>query len=362
MPNSKNALVVAHDYFTQTGGAERVAIEIASAVSADRVVSPIVDLDRTFPELSQFRIQSSSLNKILLFRRDPRFAFPLLRSAWREFGAIDAETVICSSSGWSHYVDVTPTTRKLVYCHNPARWLYQPDDFFQGLPSFSRKAAASAIASLKGPDARAARTADAYLANSTSVAMRVKDSYGITAEVLHPPVSVDVDGERSQVAGTPEDYFLLVSRARSYKGSHVAIEAFERLGPGFHLVIAGGATDESLPSNVTSLGRVTDAELRWLYANARALIGVSREDFGLTPIEANAFGTPVIVLRAGGYVDTTVEGESGLFLESLDVESLVSQVRAFPLEWDPALPRRNAKRFSRTAFSDRLDEILADLR
>jgi glycosyltransferase involved in cell wall biosynthesis len=103
---------------------------------------------------------------------------------------------------------------------------------------------------------------------------------------------------------------------------------------------------------------VTEGQLRWLYRNARALTSVSREDFGLTPVEANAFGTPALVLRSGGFLDSTREGESGAFIPDAEVESIVDAVRRFPLEWPGALPRANAKRFSVDTFGKQLRDVV----
>jgi glycosyltransferase involved in cell wall biosynthesis len=121
--------------------------------------------------------------------------------------------------------------------------------------------------------------------------------------------------------------------------------------PDATLVNVGGAPQGRI-GNVICLGKVPDAELRWLYRHARALISVSKEDFGLTPIEANAFGTPSLVLRAGGFLDSTHEHVSGEFIEEASVAAIIAAVRKFPLLWDRNAIKTHAERFSPDRFRD----------
>jgi glycosyltransferase involved in cell wall biosynthesis len=201
-----------------------------------------------------------------------------------------------------------------------------------------------------------------YLANSRNVAERVRHAYGIEAEVLPPPVAVDATGLQEPVAGVEPGFLLTVSRARGYKGADSLVDAFARM-PEERLVVVGGVSPEGdLPGNVRAVGRVPEEQLRWLYANARALVSVSREDFGLTPVEANAFGCPVLVVRAGGFLDSTAEGESGLFLDDDAVDTIIAGVRAFPREWDRDAVLRNAERFSADVFAKRIRAVIDETR
>ena len=128
------------------------------------------------------------------------------------------------------------------------------------------------------------------------------------------------------------------------------------------LVVVGLTPTDDLPSNVTAVGPVSEAELRWLYANARALVSVSKEDFGLTPLEAGAFGTPALLLRAGGFLDSTQEGVSGLFVDDDDVATIVRAIADFPDDWDADAVRANAARFAPAVFAERLSEAVARVR
>lgn len=356
--SSRPRIVLAHDYLTQRGGAERVALELTNTLDVDYLVTSLYSPDQTFPEFRNIDVRVSFLDRIGAFRRDPRLALPLLAAAWSTRRPIDAEVVVCSSSGWAHGVPVTPGTRKIVYCHNPARWLYQPEDYLVGQPESVRMVAKLLRPMLLNWDQRAAASTDVYIANSTSVAERIRRFYGRNPEVLFPPVSVDILGQSEPVPGVEVPFFLTVGRARGYKGTQILAEAFRRL-PEHRLLVVGTSTLVDRPANVRTLGFVSDAQLRWLYANARALISVSREDFGLTPIEANAFGTPVLLLRAGGFLDSTDEGVSGLFIDESSIESVVAAVSTFPKLWDRNAIRRHATRFSPENFGKRILAIVA---
>jgi glycosyltransferase involved in cell wall biosynthesis len=354
------SVVVAHDYLTQRGGAERVALELAAQLNSTRVVTSVYRADRTFRGFSELRVDEAGSRAVQLLGDDPRRALPFLASAWSRMTPIDADAVVCSSSGWAHAVPVTPGTRKVVYCHNPARWLYQTDDYLHGRGPATRAAMAALGPRLRRWDQRAASTADVYVANSTSVAERIRRVYGRAAEVVHPPVSIDVSGARHPVDELEPGFFLTIARPRGYKGTHALCEAFARM-PDRRLAIVGLSADATLPANVRALGVVDDETVRWLYANARALVSVSREDFGLTPIEANAFGTPSLVLRAGGFLDTTLPGRSGEFIEDESADAVVAAVREFRDDWDHEEVAASATRFSADEFGIRMREIVADV-
>lgn len=354
------SVVVAHDYLTQRGGAERVALELARVTGAGRVVTTVHLPDQTFPGFADHQVVQSRNRMLHLLGSDPRRALPILASVWDRMEPVDADVVICSSSGWAHALPVTPRTRKIVYCHNPARWLYQPEDYAAGLSWPVRTALRTLSPGLKRWDRARAATADLYLANSTSVAARIAHTYGITATVVPPPVSVDAAGDLDPDPTLPERFFLTVGRARGYKGTDRVIAAFAEL-PEHHLVVVGTAPDVALPPNVTAVGRVSEARLRYLYATARALVSVSHEDFGLTPVEANAFGTPSLVLRAGGFLDSTQPGVSGRFIENESLEAIRAAVASFPDDWDAAAVRANAARFAPEVFSRRIAAAIAQV-
>lgn len=352
---------LAHDYCTQRGGAERVVTALTRIYPGAPLFTSLYRARATFAELSDVDVRTSSLQNIPFLSADPRVAVPVLGRVWRNFDLDGLDVVLASSSGWAHrIVEAAPATPVVVYCHNPPRWLYQRDAYFssQGL----RRAAVPLLDSLSRSDGRAACRAAVYLANSTNVAERIRDVYGITAEILHPPVTLDPSGDMEPMAGlVPGEFWLTVARSRGYKNVALLERAFTDFGLGVLCVVgstsAGGSEVES--RMIHRPGVVTEAELRWLYAHARGLISLSREDFGLTPLEANSFGTPVAVIRDGGFLDSTVEGLSGVFVEERTVEAVVEAVRGFP-DFDPVAVQNHAARFSVEAFSARLRRVVSE--
>lgn len=349
---------VAHDYLTQRGGAERVVLEICHAIEARDVITALYEPSRTFREFSQLNVRASFLNRLSILRKDPRKAIGLLAAAWRFRRPVDADVVVCSSSGWAHALRVSANTTKIVYCHNPARWIYQTKDYLKGQSRIVRLALHMLRPFLLAWDRRAARTADLYIANSTSVAERIRQAYGVEPIVLFPPVTVDTLGQCDHVPEAEGSFFLMVGRARGYKGASALIDAFTKL-PEKKLLIVGGEKLNNLPGNIKSLGFVSEENLRWLYKNATALISVSREDFGLTPIEANSFGTPVLLLRAGGFLDSTHEGVSGRFIENDSALEIERAVREFPDKWDKEKILEHAKNFGKEEFGARLRSVIS---
>jgi glycosyltransferase involved in cell wall biosynthesis len=151
-----------------------------------------------------------------------------------------------------------------------------------------------------------------------------------------------------------------VARGRGYKNVDAVLAGVGALGDGQLALVGSPSEGQGDEPHARWLGVVSDAQLRWLYAHARALVSVSYEDFGLTPLEANAFGTPVAVLRAGGFLDSLAEGVSGTWVEEPTAEAVRDALRAFPA-FDADAVRAHAARFDERAFGERLQQKIAEL-
>lgn len=360
-PPASVALV--HDYLTQRGGAERVVLAMTRAFPGVPVHTSLYDAWATFPEFGDVAVVPHNLNRWRLLRRYHRAALPLLAQSFSSMH-LEADVVLCSSSGWSH--GIRTEGRKVVYCHNPARWLYQRDGYLERSRGGVVKAGLSVMQQrLLEWDRRAASTAARYLVNSAAVRDRVRNAYGVEAEVLHPPHGVDSHGAQQAVPHLDPGFLLCVSRLMSYKNVDVVVDAMRNLPSDRLIVVGTGPQEQELraaaPSNVTLLGAVSDPHLRWLYANASGLVAASYEDFGLTPIEAAAFGTPAAVLRWGGFLDTLDEGTTGVFFDDptpLAVAEAVHRLRSE--RWDADAIAAAAEAFSEDRFVTRLREVVAE--
>jgi len=353
------AVVLAHDYLTQRGGGERVALELARHFPDAPLVTSVYDRDATFPEFADRDVRASVLNRVAPFRHDPRRAFGLLALVMNRM-PVPAGVLLASSSGWAH--GLRSHGPKIVYCHNPARWLYQPDDYFGALPPLARRTIGRALAPLRAWDRRAARSAHTYVANSTSVARRIEAAYGVQARVIHPPAGLDPQGPLEPVPGLEPGFFLTVGRRRGYKNTQLVCEAVERT-PGARLVAVGGLPGSRTWSDrLTGVSGVSDAQLRWLYSRCSAVVAMSHEDFGLSPVEGFAFGKPSVVLRAGGYLDSGLEGVATVFVDTEDADALASALATFdPAAFDADAVRAHGEHFSSAEFGRRLHELVAEV-
>ncbi|MDT4937952.1 MAG: hypothetical protein QOG80_1623 [Pseudonocardiales bacterium] len=349
-------MVIVHDYVTQRGGAERVVLDLLRAFPGAPLLTSCWHRAGSFPEFEQFDVRTLWPDRIGLLRRDPRRAFPVLAAAFGRHVVDDADVVICSSSGWSHRVRTAAP--KVVYCHNPARWLYQPDDYLAALPPLARRGFVAATRRMQRTDVDAAHDAVAYAVNSSVVAQRVRDAYGIDPSVVPPARGLSPDGPTEPVPGVDPGYWLTIGRARGYKNTDVVCEAVAAQ-PGERLVVVGGLPAGAWPANIAAPEVTGDAQLRWLYANAVGLVAVAHEDFGLTPVEAQAFGIPVVALRAGGYLDSTIEGVTGVFVDAPEASALIAGMQAARSHpWDADAIRRAGERYSPTEFAARMHTLV----
>ena len=360
-------VAIAHDYLTQRGGAERVVLTLTKAFPSAPVYTTLYEPEATYPELADVEVITSPLNRLAPLRRDHRRALPLLAPASSRL-RVDADVTIVSSSGWAHGFDIRG--RSAVYCYSPARWLYDTDRYL-GRPARTSPLGLALLGmrpALVRWDKQSAARADHYLAISEVVRERIRATYGREAEVVPAPHSMDADAEQLPIpalADWEDGYLLLVSRLLPYKNVDVAIEAARRSGR--RLVVIGRGPEEArlratLPANVRMLSDLTDSQMRWAYARARVLVAPSHEDFGLTPLEAAAFGVPSVALRGGGYLDTIVEGETGLFFDAPlpdRINAVLDVADRHP--WDREALRKRADGFGEARFVERIRAVVAEL-
>jgi glycosyltransferase involved in cell wall biosynthesis len=272
---------------------------------------------------------------------------------------VDDGVVVCSSSGWAHWL--RGHAPRIVYCHTPARWLYEPADYFKNLPSTLRAVCTALISPLRTVDRQRMRAAAVVVANGPVTAERIRRVYGLEAPVIIPPPGIDADGPQERVAGVRDDFCLAVSRPRAYKNVDLLKTVFAARQQE-QLVVVGGAARATVDRSVMELGRVSDAQLRWLYQNALAVVCVGREDLGLVPIEAFQFGTPAVALRSGGYLATCTPGRNAVFVESEDAAALnhaLDRLRDEPM--DRQVVRESSEAFDEKRFHSAVDALVSGL-
>lgn len=359
-------IAIAHDYLTQRGGAERVVAAMSRAFPSAPIHTSVHDPAGTFPSFAQRRVHTTPLQRIGPFRRNPRLALAVLAPAISRH-VIDAPVTLCSTSGWAHGFPVTGI--KVVYAHNTPRWLYQREEYVQHLPRYYAAGLAPLQRPLKRWDRRAATTIDVVLANSEVTRGRIREHWGLDAQVIHPPVGVDAHGPQRAPSiddGAVEPGFLLaVSRLLPYKRLDVLIEAVNKR-PQQRLLVVGDGPDRArleglARSNISFIPTVDDATLRWLYAHAMALVTASHEDFGLTPIEALGFGTPTIAIAEGGFLETVNDGVTGLLFEAPSAAAVGAALdRLASHDFVPEELAAHGAQFSEATFTRRLHSVIRE--
>ena len=287
-------------------------------------------------------VTESFIARLPFGRRKPQAYLPLMPMASRSLGLDGYDLIVSSESGPIKGIRKPKGARHVCYCHTPMRYLWDMHDEYYRTAGVGGKLAMKLFTSyLRKEDLKSAESVDEFVANSAFVAERIKRIYGRDSVVVHPPVDVEFFSAAERTSG---DYYLFVGAPVAYKRLDLAEEACRRMGR--RLVVAGG-------------GAATDEELRGLYAGAKALLFPGLEDFGIVPVEAQAVGCPVIAYGAGGALETVLDGETGVFFDRQDVESLCCAIEECEARsWNPDVCRANARRFSKQVFLNRMKGVL----
>ena len=347
-------MLLAHDYLIQMGGAERLFASLHRAWPRAPIYVSATDYGRLLPDFREADIHNTWLQRLPGAVAHHKALFPLYPWAFRSFGRLDADSAVVSSSGFSKWLRFSPRTRVFCYCHTPPRFFWQTDHYLKNeMQSASLKVLARIFVLWLRPGDRAcALKVHHFIANSINVRNRIRDYYGRDSVVIYPPVEV----HRFRVTPEHEGYFLILSRLVSYKDIDRAVTAFRQNGK--RLVIAGGGPDrgrlEELAggaANIEFRGLVTDAEAVALLEGCYAFVLPGSEDFGITPLEAQAAGKPVLAYGHGGALETVVEGETGLLFSDPSPEGINATIAQFEkVRWSPDVIRKHAEQFAEEKF------------
>lgn len=350
-------IAVAHEWLVRYAGSERVVEEILRALPVERLLTTLVE-PASVPE-SLRRAEPSLLQHLPFATRHHEWLLPAMPLAWALRRPIDdVDAVVSSSHACAKRVRVAGGIPHICYCHTPMRYAWNFAAERERFPRATRPAARAAMRWFRRWDRATAARVDVFVANSTAVARRIMHSYGRSATVIHPPVRTD----RFTPGGERSDAFLYVGRLVGYKRPDLVVEAFAELDERL-LVVGEGDLGDRLRSratpNVTFLGAVDDERLLDLYRRARAVVFPAEEDFGIAMAEAQACGTPVIGLDAGGARDIVEHGVTGWLVPAPTLQHIREAVRtAARVALDPTEVRRRAERFSAERFRHELGALV----
>jgi glycosyltransferase involved in cell wall biosynthesis len=353
-------IAVVHDYFTQLGGAEKVAEELYQMLPNASLFATVAFRKCMPAKLQDVLVETSWMQDLPMIERYYRMYFLLYPFAVSNLNVSGYDLVLSSSSGYAKGIQTGRDAVHVCYCHTPMRWAWSFDSYSRR-ESFGfgqRSLLEILIRALRRWDEGAARQPDHFVANSRVVAERIRLLYGRAAEVIHPPIDVS----RFRPSPEQDDYYLVLSRLISYKRIDLAVRACTLLGRKL-LVLGAGPDRPSLEAiagpTVRFLGRVSDADVEYLIARCRALLFPGEEDFGMAPLEAAAAGRPTIAYRAGGALETIIDDSTGLFFDSQTPEDLGDAIERFERrDWSPEHLRRHSENFNVDVFRQRFREFL----
>lgn len=360
---------LAHNWFMARRGGERTVEEIACLFPEAEISTLFLKRDTLPEDFARRRFQVSPLGRLAPQFCDHRVLLPFYGWATRRLSAPEGTRLLISSdASVVKGMHKPPGCIHVCYCHSPPRYLWDMSEEYLartgGIGAVGRWLFRRTIPRMRAFDRAAADKVDHFIANSRFVAERIRRIYGREAAVVYPPV----DTERFTVTPTPksgEGYYLVISELVAYKRVDLAAAACVRSGR--RLVVVGDGPEASrlrreFAGKVEFRGRVSDEEVAGLLAGCRALIHPQLEDFGITAVEAQAAGRPVVAYRGGGAMETVVEGETGLFFDEQTEDSLnraLEQLEARAEGVSAEACRRQAERFAPEVFREALRKTLA---
>jgi glycosyltransferase involved in cell wall biosynthesis len=359
-------VAIVHDWLTNQGGGERVVEALRKAFPDAPIYTSVFNPRGSGMEkFTEMDVRTSFLQK-WPWAKTKHQLYPVLRTmAFESFDFSQYDVVISSASAEAKGIITKPETLQLAYIHTPTRYYwsdyakYRKETGFGVLSPLVRLVMPRVVERMRLWDFAAAQRPDHLIANSANVAQRITKYYRRPSTVIVPPVSL----ERFAPQVGPKRGFVVSGRLIPYKRFDLAVQACTELG--LPLTVMGEGSELSrlkamAGPTITFTGRPSDEQVARGLAEASALIFAGEEDFGIVPLEAMASGTPVIAYRAGGTLETVVEGKTGLFFNEQTVESLKAALQRFDRKaFDSDVIQRHAAEFGENVFIEKIKKFVA---
>lgn len=365
-----NNVGIVTDWLVTYAGAERVVKEFIDLYPTVELYSVIDFLnDEARKQLNNKQAKTTFIQNLPFSRTNYQKYLPLMPLAIEQLDVTSHDVVLSSSHAVAKGVLTGPDQLHLSYVHSPIRYAWDLQHQYLR-ESFLNKGIKGTLAKIllhkmRIWDYRTANGVDHFIANSKFIARRIKKVYGRDADVIYPPVDV----ERFTLNENKENYYFTASRLVPYKRIDLIVEAFSHMPDKKLLVIGDGSEMNKIKSkaskNIEILGYQPNSVMQEHMKNAKAFVFAAEEDFGITPVEAQACGTPVIAYGKGGALETVrplgQNSATGLFFGKQDVTSIVEAVNKFEIsisELQPADCRSNALKFSAQRFKDEMGRYI----
>ncbi|PXI35838.1 glycosyl transferase family 1 [Klebsiella quasipneumoniae] len=371
MSQKPNVGIVA-DWLVTYAGAERVIKEFLDIFPESELYS-IVDFlqPEARNELHGKHAVTSFIQNLPKSKNNYQKYLPLMPLAIEQLDVSSHDIILSSSHAVAKGILTGPDQLHISYVHSPIRYAWDLQHQYLREAGFNKGIKASIVKYLLHKirlwDYRTANGVDHFIANSQFISRRIKKVYNRESTVIYPPVDV----ERFTLNDKKEDYYFTASRMVPYKRIDLIVEAFSKM-PEKKLIVIGdgseiGKVKSKASKNVEILGYQPNHIMLEHMQNAKAFVFAAEEDFGITPVEAQACGTPVIAFGKGGSLETIrplgVDNPTGLFFSEQTIESIISQVNAFEQNveiFEPENCRLNSLRFSSSRFKNEMDNFIKD--
>ncbi len=358
-------IALVHDWLTSFGGSERVLLAL-SALYPDAPIFTLVASTPMLPAFAGKDIRTSFIQKLPFAQKHFRKYISLMPTAIEQFDLSEYDLVISSSHAVAKGVLTKPSTKHLCYCHTPMRYAWSLYFDYLAKPQFGGKIAKMimpwSMHALRIWDVASAGRVDRFLANSQNVQQRIAKYYRRESTVVYPPIPV----KATKPQGVPrEDFFLIVSRLIPQKRVDLVVEACTKANKNL-VVIGEGSELQTLQTiagpTVQFLGFLPDNEVASYYERCSAFIFPAEDDFGMTPVEAMAYGTPVIAYGKGGALETVIDNKTGILFHEPSISALLEAFSEFDHNVFSAETIRNhALQFDEAMFKEAITKNVQTL-
>ncbi len=359
--SSKPRLAIVHDALINTGGAERVVTYMHEAFPDAPIITSAYLPDNTYPEFQSAEVCSLAGSRFVNDERRGKQLLPWWLIAFTFLNLDNFDVVLTSTTWGAKFIRPPLHVCHISYCYAPFRLLWKPEMYSESSLPLG-KMLGRALNLLRGPlkriDLKAMQSPRRIATTCANMACEIAACYQRQAQVIYAPIRLS----DYQVVNIPGDYYLCVSRLISHKRIDLAVEACRRVGR--KLVVVGDGPERTCLETIGSgevsfLGRVPEPDLKKLYSTCRAVIFPSHEDYGLVPLEAQACGRPVIAYRAGGTLETVIDGQTGIFFDVQTVDAVVDAIQRFEtLHLDSVAIRRSVQKYDVRNFKQQLREYV----